>query len=173
MNIFETSLRQMRDKSSLVMGGRSGYLRPRSLQKEPAMIPNLAQIGRTLGLAAALLLLLKFDLISVGAETGIVHHFEIETPATLLINEPAPIRVTARNEDGTMNRSAVMTLKIQRTTARGTRTTEASMTRGAAEMDLTFDELGLVILQVTDKADASLTNSNIVHILPQPVMAPR
>ena len=47
-------------------------------------------------------------------------------------------------------------------------TQEARMVRGTARVTMSFQDVGPAILQVTDKSEATLTNSLSISVLPQP-----
>ena len=100
------------------------------------------------------------------AEDARVHHFEIRVPSQVRVDQPARFKITARLADRALAREAGPDLLVQMTTSRGTRTQEARLRRGEAEIDLTFDQLGLVIVQVTDKANPAVFNSEIVRVQP-------
>ena len=103
----------------------------------------------------------------------VTHHFSIARPSSPVVaGVPAEFEITARLDNNKINKKGDHKLLIQITSAQGaqpkTITREADMKHGVARVSLSFTDVGPTILQVTDKANAHLTNSTTVSVLPQP-----
>ena len=120
---------------------------------------------RSPGRAARAAGLFLFALLFSAASHAAVHHFDIETPRSAVLGQPSPVTVTAKAEDGAAVR-AHNEILIHLTTSKGTKTIEGKLSRGVARLSITFEDLGFVIVQVTDKNDDRITNSTAVRVLP-------
>lgn len=110
---------------------------------------------------------------SASAEQPATHHFSIvRPPAPVITGMPIEFEITARLENNKINKKADLALLIQTTSGQsGTPQTidkEATMKRGIARVKIAFLSVGPTILQVTDKGNATLTNSASISVLPQP-----
>ena len=137
----------------------------RTLMKEKKMI----LIKKSIFVAT----LLAIVAANVRAEQPVTHHFSIvRPPAPVITGVPVDFEITARLEDNKINKKADGTLLIQTTNGQsGTSQTvdkEAVMKHGVARVTLSFLNVGPNILQVTDKANSTLTNSASISVLPQP-----
>lgn len=134
---------------------------------------SLADLNRTLRTALAAVLLAIPASPALAAEAPTTHHFSIVRPASpIIVGTPVDIEVTARLENNKINKKADNTVLIQMTSGRGaapqTLTQEAKLDRGLARVTVSFQDVGPVILQVTDKENAMLSNSASISVLPQP-----
>jgi hypothetical protein len=130
------------------------------------------KIAKQLGLAVAALLLTAVAPVA-SAEQPSTHHFFIVRPATPVIaGTPVEIEITARLQNNKINKKGAHNLVIQTTSGQGghprTISTELGMKRGQARLTMTFNDAGPAILQVSDKADAALSNSASISVMPVP-----